>query len=61
MTRQRKSLKPQVEEEILATLTYKGKIAAIKLYMKHANCRPEEARKVVEHMGQEIEPGQAAC
>lgn len=54
-----KPLKPQSEDKVKVTLTYQGKIAAIKLYMKYADCRLREAKIAVEKLGQEIEPGQA--
>lgn len=54
-----KALEPQSENKVKSTLTYQGKIAAIKLYMKFADCRLREAKLAVEKLGQEIEPGQA--
>ena len=54
-----KPLEPQREDKVKVTLTYQGKIAAIKLYMKYADCRLREAKIAVEKLGQEIEPGQA--
>ena len=59
-TRQRKSIQPQKEQEVVVTLTYHGKIAAIRLYMKYAECRLQEAKVAVERLSTEIEPGQAA-
>ena len=56
-----KALKPQRSEKIKSTLIYQGKIAAIKLYMKFADCRLREAKVAVEKLGQEIEPGQASA
>jgi len=53
------ALKPQREDKVKDTLTYQGKIAAIKLYMKFADCRLREAKIAVEKLGQEIEPRQA--
>ena len=54
-----KPLEPPREDKVKVTLTYQGKIAAIKLYMKYADCRLREAKIAVEKLGQEIEPGQA--
>ena len=58
--RQIKSIQPKKEQEVVATLTYQGKIAAIRLYMKYAECRLQEAKSAVEKLSAEIEPGQAA-
>ena len=52
-------LKPDKEQEVVSTLIYEGKIAAIKLYMKYASCRLREAKVAVEKLGRDIEPGQA--
>ena len=52
-------LMPNQQQEVIATLVYKGKIAAIKLFMKLAGCRLKEAKKAVEKIGIEIQPGQA--
>ena len=52
-------LMPTQQQEVIATLVYKGKIAAIKLYMKFAGCRLQEAKNAVERIGNEIQPGQA--
>ena len=52
-----KALAPRKEQEVIAALTYQGEIAAIKLYMKYANCRLRDAKVAVEKLGQEIEPG----
>ncbi|RMG18032.1 MAG: hypothetical protein D6730_23330 [Bacteroidetes bacterium] len=54
-----KALEPERVDKVKSTLTYQGKIAAIKLYMKYADCRLREAKIAVEKLGQEIEPGQA--
>ena len=48
------------QQEIINTLVYKGKIAAIKLYMKYADCRLVQAKTAVEKMANEIQPGQAS-
>ncbi len=53
------SLVPELEQEVMATLVYNGKIAAIKLYRKYANCRLSEAKYAVDRLGMEIVPGQA--
>jgi len=53
------ALRPKNEQEIIDALMYKGKIAAIKLYMKHANCRLRQAKEAVEKLSMEITPGQA--
>ena len=56
---QQRPLMPDMEQEVMATLIYKGKIAAIKLYMNYANCRLRQAKEAVEKLGMEILPGQA--
>lgn len=53
-------LKMQQEQEVITALTYQGKIAAIKKYMKYAGVRLDEAKIAVERLAQEIEPGPAA-
>ncbi|MEZ4776086.1 MAG: hypothetical protein R3D00_23130 [Bacteroidia bacterium] len=55
-----KALMPEMEQEIIATLTYKGKIAAIRLFMEYTDCRLKEAKIAVEKIGREIQPGQAS-
>lgn len=55
-----KELRPEFVQEVVSTLTYKGKIAAIKLYMNYADCRLREAKMAVDKMSNEIEPGQAS-
>lgn len=55
-----KALMPEMEQEIIATLTYKGKIAAIRLFMEYTECRLKEAKAAVEKIGREIQPGQAS-
>lgn len=49
-----------INEEVTSTLIYKGRIAAIKLYMKLAKCRLQEAKNAVEKIGRNIQPGQAS-
>ena len=53
------TISPQVQREIIETLTYRGKIAAIRQYKRHAGCRLQEARLTVDRLSREIEPGQA--
>ncbi|MEL6670654.1 MAG: hypothetical protein AAFR61_00620 [Bacteroidota bacterium] len=53
-------LQPEMRQEVILTLIYKGKVPAIKLYMKHTGCRLTEAKGAVERLGFEIEPGQAS-
>jgi len=53
------NLQPQFEQQILQTLTYQGKIAAIKLYIEHTGCRLREARQAIDRISHGIEPGQA--
>lgn len=53
-------LSPQKEQEVIGTLTYKGKLAAIKLYLEYTGCRLKEAKVAVEKLGTDIEPGQAS-
>jgi ribosomal protein L7/L12 len=53
------ALMPEHEQEVMATLVYKGKIAAIKLFMKYADCRLSHAKIAVDRLGREIVPGQA--
>lgn len=53
-------LSPQKEQEVIGTLTYKGKLEAIKLYLAYTGCRLKEAKVAVEKLGQDIEPGQAS-
>lgn len=53
------ALMPEHEQEVMATLVYKGKIAAIKLFMKYTDCRLNLAKIAVDKLGQEIVPGQA--
>lgn len=53
------NIPPKKEQEIISALMYQGKIAAIKIYMKYADCRLREAKSAVEKLGHEIEPGQA--
>ena len=53
-------LPPAEHQEVIATLVYQGKIAAIKLYMKLADCRLQQAKNAVERIGREIQPGQAS-
>ncbi|MEM6765304.1 MAG: hypothetical protein AAF824_00005 [Bacteroidota bacterium] len=55
-----KALASRKEQEVIAALMYQGEIAAIKLYMKYANCRLRDAKIAVEKLGQEIEPGPAS-
>ena len=60
MNTSKQVLKPQMEQEVVATLVYNGKIAAIKLYMKYADCRLRDAKQAVEKLALDIEPGQAS-
>jgi ribosomal protein L7/L12 len=53
-------LRMQQEQEVITTLTYQGKIAAIKKYMKFSGARLDQAKMAVERLAQEIEPGPAA-
>ena len=41
-------LSPQKEQEVIGTLTYKGKLAAIKLYLAYTGCRLTEAKVAAE-------------
>lgn len=52
-------LMPELEQEVMATLVYNGKIEAIKLYRKYANCRLSQAKYAVDRLSLEIVPGQA--
>ena len=53
-------IRPEQEQEVMATLIYKGLAQAIKLYQELAACRVEDARKAVEALATEIEPAQAS-
>ncbi|MDX2247700.1 MAG: hypothetical protein SF052_13030 [Bacteroidia bacterium] len=55
-----KPLRPEMEQEIIATLIYKGKIAAIRMFMEYTECRLRDAKAAVEKIGREIQPGQAS-
>jgi len=55
------TIQSQARQEIISILVYDGKIAAIKLYMKHVKCRLSDARLAVDRIAEEIEPGQASC
>ena len=49
----------QVEkrQELVFTLMYKGKVAAIKQYISLTNCRVREAMKAIDRLAMDIEPG----
>lgn len=53
------TLAPQLEQQIRETLTYQGKVAAIRLYKRETGCRLQEARATVDRIGRDIQPGQA--
>ncbi|MFK7925040.1 MAG: hypothetical protein AB8H47_23995 [Bacteroidia bacterium] len=59
MDNTQKALMPELEQEVMATLMYQGKIAAIKLYLKYTNCRLNQAREAVDRLAMTIVPGQA--
>lgn len=52
-------LQPELERELLRVLTQEGKMAAIKLYIQRSSCRPREARRAIDRLSHNIEPGQA--
>jgi len=52
-------LTPDQERDILNALTYKGKIAAMKVHMRHTGSRLRDARMAIERLSTTIEPGQA--
>lgn len=55
-----RTLQPVQEQEVVATLIYKGRLQAIRAYMKASGCAVEEARIAVDKLASEIEPGQAS-
>ena len=56
---QYKPLAPSMERDLMDTLTYKGKIAAMKLYIEYTGARVKDAKYAIDRLGREIEPGQA--
>ncbi|MEL6845853.1 MAG: hypothetical protein AAFP02_21815 [Bacteroidota bacterium] len=48
-----------MERDLMDTLTYKGKIAAMKLYIEYTGARVKDAKYAIDRLGREIEPGQA--
>ncbi|MDX1905916.1 MAG: hypothetical protein SF053_02710 [Bacteroidia bacterium] len=60
VTQPKPYLTPEQTQDVIAALTYKGKAAAIRMYMDYTGCLFPEARRAVFRIGQEIEPGQAA-
>ena len=58
---QSKLLTHRKEQEVIDALVYKGKIAAMKLYMEFTGCRLGEAKQAVNKLGQDIEPGPASA
>jgi hypothetical protein len=55
-----RKLQPALEQEVIATLIYKGRNLAIRAYIKASECGLEEARRAVDKLASEIEPGQAS-
>ncbi|MDX2284754.1 MAG: hypothetical protein NW241_11360 [Bacteroidia bacterium] len=54
---QYRALTPGIEQEVIATLIYKGRIQAMHVYIKLTGARLDEARAAVDRLALTIEPG----
>jgi hypothetical protein len=54
---QYRALAPGIEQEVIATLIYKGRMRAIYVYMSLTGARLEQAREAVDRLALTIEPG----